>query len=176
MATRTPTPRRAPTRKAATQGRSRASERRSGRPERAVPLPLIAANYDESTGSAAARRSRCKAGRRAIGSVASAGKIRYAVVGLGHIAQVAILPAFAQAQQNSTLAALISDDPEKLRKLSRRYGVRHICSYDDADELFDSGEVDAFYITLPNSMHREYTASATPSRSRPERKVSPTSA
>jgi predicted dehydrogenase len=87
-------------------------------------------------------------------------KIRYAVVGLGHIAQVAILPAFAQAQQNSTLAALVSDDPEKLRKLSRRYGVRRVCSYDDADELFESGEVDAVYITLPNSMHREYTERA----------------
>jgi predicted dehydrogenase len=88
------------------------------------------------------------------------GKIRYAVVGLGHIAQTAILPAFAHAQQNSTLAALVSDDLQKLRKLSRRYGVNHVCSYDDADELFASGEVDAVYITLPNAMHREYTERA----------------
>ena len=29
-------------------------------------------------------------------------KIRYAVVGLGHIAQVAVLPAFAHARRNST--------------------------------------------------------------------------
>ncbi|MGH8298850.1 MAG: Gfo/Idh/MocA family protein [Steroidobacteraceae bacterium] len=98
--------------------------------------------------------------RRASASAASARKIRYAVVGLGHIAQVAILPAFAQAGQNSALTALVSDDPEKLRKLSRGYGVSHLCSYDDADELFESGEVDAVYITLPNSMHREYTERA----------------
>jgi predicted dehydrogenase len=55
------------------------------------------------------------------------------VVGLGHIAQTTILPAFAHALQNSTLAALISDDPKKLRKLSRRYGLRHACSFGGAD-------------------------------------------
>ena len=38
------------------------------------------------------------------------GMIRYAVVGLGHIAQVAILRAFALARRNSRLAALVSDD------------------------------------------------------------------
>ncbi|HEU5424899.1 MAG TPA: Gfo/Idh/MocA family oxidoreductase, partial [Nitrolancea sp.] len=116
---------------------------------------------DDSTGSSPARKGRGRGtARRATDSISSGRKVRYAVVGLGHIAQVAILPAFAQAQQNSTLAALVSDDPEKLRKLSRRYGLRHVCSYDDADELFESGEVDAVYITLPNSMHREYTERA----------------
>ena len=108
-----------------------------------------------------ARRSRGSAtGRRPTESVVSGRKIRYAVVGLGHIAQTAILPAFAQAQQNSALAALVSDDPQKLRKLSRRYGVHRVCSYKDAHELFASGEVDAVYIALPNSMHREYTERA----------------
>ena len=38
------------------------------------------------------------------------GPIRYAVVGLGHIAQVAMLPAFAHAKRNSRLTALVSDD------------------------------------------------------------------
>jgi predicted dehydrogenase len=45
-------------------------------------------------------------------------KIRYAVVGLGHIAQVAVLPAFAHAARNSVFTALVSDDSEKLRQLS----------------------------------------------------------
>jgi glucose-fructose oxidoreductase len=161
MATRSSTPRRAPTRKSAAEGRSKVLRRRSGKAERAVPLPLVAANDDGDGKFATPRRSRGRVtARRAIDSIASGGKIRYAIVGLGHIAQIAILPAFAQAQQNSALTALVSDDPEKLRKLSRRYGVRRICSYDDADELFESGEVDAVYITLPNSMHREYTERA----------------
>lgn len=86
-------------------------------------------------------------------------KIRYAVVGLGHIAQVAVLPAFAHAE-NSKLAALISDDPEKLEKLGRRYKVKARFSYDQFEECLTSGEVDAVYIALPNHLHREYTERA----------------
>lgn len=125
-----------------------------------MPLPLAAANDDRAL-SIAPRKGRGRgAARRATASAALPRRIRYAVVGLGHIAQIAILPAFAQAERNSTLTALISDDPEKLRKLSRRYGISHVCGYEKADELFQSGEVDAVYITLPNAMHREYTERA----------------
>jgi glucose-fructose oxidoreductase len=86
-------------------------------------------------------------------------KVRYAVVGLGHIAQVAVLPAFAHAQ-NSELAALVSDDPEKLEKLGRRYKVKARFSYAQFDECLRSGVVDAVYIALPNHLHREYTERA----------------
>ena len=50
-------------------------------------------------------------------------QIRYAVVGCGHIAQVAVLPAFANARRNSVLAALVSGDPVKRKTLSEKYGV-----------------------------------------------------
>jgi predicted dehydrogenase len=86
-------------------------------------------------------------------------RVRYAVVGLGHIAQVAVLPAFAHAE-NSELAALVSDDPEKLQKLGRRYKVKARFSYDQFEECLQSGEVDAVYIALPNHLHREYTERA----------------
>jgi glucose-fructose oxidoreductase len=88
----------------------------------------------------------------------SAGTVRYAVVGLGHIAQVAVLPAFAHARRNSRLAALVSDDAAKLRSMSRKYGVRNTFSYDDFDAALE--QVDAVYIALPNSMHAEYTERA----------------
>lgn len=78
--------------------------------------------------------------------------VRYAVIGLGHIAQVAVLPAFRNARRNSALAALVSDDPRKLRELGRRYEVSRLCGYEDADELFRSGEIDAAYIALPNTL------------------------
>jgi glucose-fructose oxidoreductase len=82
------------------------------------------------------------------------------VVGLGHIAQAAVLPAFKHAKRNSTLAALVSSEPKKLKQLSRRYGVSRTCGYDDLDELFASGEIDAVYVALPNDMHKEYTVRA----------------
>jgi hypothetical protein len=49
-------------------------------------------------------------------------KVRYAVIGLGHIAQTAVLPAFAHAE-NSELVALVTRSPDKNRQLSRRYRV-----------------------------------------------------
>ncbi len=88
------------------------------------------------------------------------GKIRYAVVGLGYISQVALLPAFAHASENSQLTALVSSDAEKLKKLARKYGVSRTYSYEQYEECLNSGEVDAVYIGLPNSMHREYTVRA----------------
>src|SRR5687767_14115921 len=84
--------------------------------------------------------------------------VRYAVVAMGHIAQVAVLPAFAHARRNSQLVALVSDDPAKLGPLSKRYRVEHTFSYDEYETCLD--HVDAVYIALPNSMHAEYTIRA----------------
>lgn len=88
------------------------------------------------------------------------GKVRYAVVGLGHIAQTAVLPAFANAKRNSVLTALVSDDATKLRELGERYDVKHTFTYDEYDACLKSGEVDAAYIALPNTMHCEYAVRA----------------
>ena len=85
------------------------------------------------------------------------GKVRYAVVGMGHIAQVAVLPAFRHARRNSVLAALVSDDPKKQRLLSRKYRVPSY-SYEQYEECLE--QVDAVYIALPNAMHAEYTIRA----------------
>lgn len=83
--------------------------------------------------------------------------VRYAVVGLGHIAQVAVIPAF-RTTKNSQLAALVSSDQEKLKKLGRKYKVNRLFSYDEYDEALS--EVDAVYITVPNHLHREYAVRA----------------
>jgi predicted dehydrogenase len=86
------------------------------------------------------------------------GPVRYGVVGLGHIAQVAMLPAFAHARRNSRVTALVSDDRVKLQQLASRYRVEQTFSYDDYDACLE--QVDAVYIALPNSMHAEYTIRA----------------
>ena len=86
-------------------------------------------------------------------------KIRYAVIGLGNIAQVAVLPAFAHARENSELVALVSSDRKKLRELAKRYEVEFTGSYDEMEKLLAEAEVDAAYIALPNSEHRKVTES-----------------
>ena len=87
-------------------------------------------------------------------------KIRYAVVGLGYISQVAMVPAFAHARKNSELVALVSDDPKKLSALGKKYKIKRTYSYDQYEECLKSGEIDAVYIALPNNMHRDYTERA----------------
>ena len=104
------------------------------------------------------RKTRSTLGRRT--GRASRRKVRYAVVGLGHIAQAAVLPAFAHARRNSELAALVSDDPVKLRSLARRYRVRATYGYVEFSECLSSGEVEAVYIALPNFLHRDYAVAA----------------
>ena len=85
-------------------------------------------------------------------------RVRYAVAGLGHIAQVAVLPAFAHAK-NSELAALISGDPTKEKKLSQKYGAPAF-HYDDFEQAVEEQEIDAIYIALPNTQHRPFTERA----------------
>ncbi len=88
------------------------------------------------------------------------GRVRYAVVGAGHIAQVAVLPAFAHAEENSELVAIVSSDAEKRAELGRRYDVRHTALYDDFETLLNEANVEAVYIALPNTKHREFTERA----------------
>lgn len=82
-------------------------------------------------------------------------EIRYAVVGLGHIAQTAMLPAFEHAE-NSKLVALVTGNPRKNRELSERFNV-NAYSYDELEDAFEMEQVDAVYIATPNILHREYT-------------------
>jgi glucose-fructose oxidoreductase len=84
--------------------------------------------------------------------------VNYAVVGLGHIAQVAVLPAFANARRNSRLAAVVSGDRAKRKALASRYGLERSYAYEEYDECLR--HVDAVYIAMPNSEHADYAIRA----------------
>ncbi|WP_394832240.1 Gfo/Idh/MocA family oxidoreductase [Pendulispora rubella] len=96
--------------------------------------------------------------------MASTRKIRYAVAGAGNIAQAAVLPAFEHAQENSELVAIVSSDPEKREKLAAQYRVHHVGSYDQLESILAQAKIDALYIALPNTMHREFTERAARSK------------
>jgi predicted dehydrogenase len=85
------------------------------------------------------------------------GPVKYAVVGIGYFAQVAVLPGFRNAK-NSRLVALVSDDRAKRALVARKYGVEKTFGYEEYDACL--AEVDAVYIALPNDLHREYAVRA----------------
>ena len=88
--------------------------------------------------------------------------IGYAVVGLGWISQVAMLPAFANASDSARLTALVSGSEDKRRGLARRYGLEDSATfhYDDYEACLERPDVQAVYIAVPNHLHREYTVRA----------------
>jgi predicted dehydrogenase len=90
--------------------------------------------------------------------MASKEKVRFAVVGTGWFGQAAVLPAFKHVP-NAVLAAIVSGDPKKREELGAHYGVKTY-AYEEYDSLLASGTIDAVYIALPNSLHRDYTIRA----------------
>ncbi len=82
-----------------------------------------------------------------------------AIVGLGYIAQSAVLPAFSRIRRYARIGALVSDDVQKLKLLRRRYKAWQTYSYDEYDECLASG-IDAVYIALPNEQHRDFAIRA----------------
>jgi len=87
-------------------------------------------------------------------------KIRWAVIGQGHFAQTAILPAFAHARENSELVAIFSGDERKRRQLARRHHAEFALPYEELPDFLRSGEVQAVYIAVPNHLHRDLTLEA----------------
>jgi predicted dehydrogenase len=83
-------------------------------------------------------------------------QVRYAVIGAGNIAQMAVLPAFKHAKSNSQLVALISSDPDKRLELSKKYNIELTGDYPDLERILRSGAVDAVYVATPNALHKDH--------------------
>lgn len=86
-------------------------------------------------------------------------RIGYAVIGMGALAQAAILPAFANSR-NSRVVALVTGDAQKGKKLARQFRVRHTFGYSEFSECLREPAVDAIYIATPPGEHEKYAVAA----------------
>jgi predicted dehydrogenase len=83
-------------------------------------------------------------------------RIRYAVIGLGHIAQVAICrplstPKIIRSSWHSSRGIRKAHSAfEEVRDRAHR-------SYDSVESVLRESQADAVYIALPNTMHRSMT-------------------
>ncbi|MDR5839399.1 Gfo/Idh/MocA family oxidoreductase [Caballeronia sp. LZ034LL] len=90
----------------------------------------------------------------------STGKqVRYAIVGVGDIAQEAMMPGVSHTG-NSVITALVTSDPEKARKVADQYEVADTYTYEQFDAMLASGRVDAIYLATPNWRHAEFVIPA----------------
>src|SRR5215216_88121 len=87
-------------------------------------------------------------------------KVRYALIGAGNIAQVAVLPAFKHAKSNAELVAVISGDSEKRQQLAKAYGLELSVDYEDLELALERGAIDALYVATPNALHKPYVLRA----------------
>ena len=86
-------------------------------------------------------------------------KIGFAVVGLGAIAQGAVLPAFRHAKR-AGLVALVGRDGGKAEKLARKFGAVAAYCAEEFGACLENPEVDAVYLATPQSEHLSATVAA----------------
>ena len=79
------------------------------------------------------------------------------MLGAAGIADKAVMPAIA-ASSNGRLVAIASRDPARAREFAARHSVARVSA--TYEELVDDPEVEAVYIPLVNSLHREWTLRA----------------
>jgi xylose dehydrogenase (NAD/NADP) len=84
-------------------------------------------------------------------------KIRWGVLGYARIAYQHVIPAIVRSS-NSTFHALASREATKLDACKKQFNCPNL--HESYDALLRDPEVDAVYIPLPNSLHREWTIKA----------------
>src|SRR5690242_3991941 len=85
----------------------------------------------------------------------SAKKVRYAIVGLGDIAQEDMMPGVAHTG-NSVITALVTSDWKKAQQLGAAYAVQATFPYEGFAQALTSGTFDAIYLATPNWRHAEF--------------------
>src|SRR5713226_10672751 len=91
--------------------------------------------------------------------MAASKRLGYAVVGLGHIAEWAVLPAFRHSKR-AKLVAVVSGDEKKASRLAAKFGAADYYSYDDYALCLSHPQVEAVFIATPNGTHADYSIRA----------------
>jgi predicted dehydrogenase len=81
------------------------------------------------------------------------------VVGLGHFAEHVVLPGFANSRK-AQLAAVVSGDERKARRLARKFGASSFYDYNGYAQCLAHPEVEAVYIATNNSTHAAFAVQA----------------
>ena len=92
-----------------------------------------------------------------------AGRVGYAVVGLGHFAEYAVLPGFSKSRK-AKLVALVSGDERKARRLAKKFGPSDVYNYASYADCLNHPQVDAVYIATNNSTHAQFAVQAAAAR------------
>ena len=84
-------------------------------------------------------------------------KLRFGVLSTANIGRAAVNPAI-QASRNGELVAVASRDLGRAREFASKGGIPR--AHGGYEALLDDPDLDAVYIPLPNSLHREWTIRA----------------
>ncbi|WP_216323245.1 Gfo/Idh/MocA family protein [Deinococcus aestuarii] len=88
-------------------------------------------------------------------------RVGFAIVGLGQLSVEELIPA-ARTSEHASVAALVTDDEEKGRAYARALDLTEedVYTYERFEDLGGREDVEAVYIVLPNSLHRDFTERA----------------
>lgn len=84
-------------------------------------------------------------------------KIKWGILGYARIARLFTIPAILNSS-NSEFYGLASRDEVKLQEAQEEFSCKK--TYLSYEELLDDPEIDAVYIPLPNSLHKEWVIKA----------------
>jgi predicted dehydrogenase len=84
-------------------------------------------------------------------------QLRWGILSTANIGRSSVIPAIQHAR-NGTVVAVASRDLAKAQAFAEQLGIPR--AYGSYEELLAADDIDAIYIPLPNSMHREWTIKA----------------
>jgi D-xylose 1-dehydrogenase (NADP+, D-xylono-1,5-lactone-forming) len=84
-------------------------------------------------------------------------QVRWGILGCAGVAATVIVPGI-RLSRNGTVSAVASRNKEKARAFADKFGIP--VSYGSYEDLLSDPAIEAVYIPLPNSMHKEWTIRA----------------